>query len=402
MRWASWSGRTSCSPTSTTRPTTRASWRRSPPRPRRWSARIGWRPSTAVFCGNSEVEQQAAMLGLDAVALAQPTVRGGAPGSRPCRLGRPLRPELAEWRRAAVPAGRGRGPLLRSGCLPASARRRAPGRGEVRERVPGVRQCPGPPHRGGAARRRTRGRRRNRCWKARVPRDRGVGWDFEDVRDWYLEELFGVDPLALRAADPERYLALGRVVSAEVMAATVAEWRRHGSGCNGALIWFLRDLWPGAGWGVVDSRGRPKAAYWALRRAFAPRALFLTDEGTNGLAAHLVNDSCRTGRRPAPRRAVPGWSAAGAVRGTRGPGGGARVDAGLGGGGARNLRRRRVRLPLRAAGARPGRRPLARSRRPVARRAGVSLPPGPSRAHRSRAAARGAVGRESKGGRRSS
>jgi beta-mannosidase len=41
---------------------------------------------------------------------------------------------------------------------------------------------------------------------------------------------------------------------------------------------------------VVDSLGRPKAAYWALRRAFASRAVFVTDEGTNGVAVHLVND----------------------------------------------------------------------------------------------------------------
>ncbi len=253
-------------------------------------ARIGWRSSTAVFCGNSEVEQQASMLGLDRLQWRSPlfgevlraAVRSGSDvpyvpsspsgGALPFQPGEGVahyygvgayRRPLTDARRADV--------KFASECL---AFANVPDRRTVEALLGDGRAASSEP-----------------LWKARVPRDRGVGWDFEDVRDWYLEELFGVDPLALRAADPERYLALGRVVSAEVMAATIAEWRRHGSGCNGALIWFLRDLWAGAGWGVVDSLGRPKAAYWALRRAFAPRALFLTDEGTNGLAAHLVNEA---------------------------------------------------------------------------------------------------------------
>eukprot|EP00903_Cladosiphon_okamuranus_P000952 g950.t1 len=127
-------------------------------------------------------------------------------------------------------------------------------------------------------------------WKARVPRDRGAGWDFEDVRDHYLKALYGIDPADLRNGDPDRYLDLGRAVTGDVMERTFAEWRRPGSSCQGALVWTFQDLALGAGWGVVDAEGQPKPAYYALKRAFRPLQVSVTDEGTNGLAIHVIND----------------------------------------------------------------------------------------------------------------
>ncbi|MGU9981934.1 glycosyl hydrolase 2 galactose-binding domain-containing protein [Phreatobacter sp. HK31-P] len=133
-------------------------------------------------------------------------------------------------------------------------------------------------------------------WKDGVPRDAGASWDFEDVRDHYARALFGVDPEALRGSDPDRYLALGRAAPAELMEAVFAEWRRSGSPCGGGLVWFLNDMKPGAGWGVIDRLGAPKTVYHALRRAFHPVHLGITDEGLNGLGIHAVNETTQTRR----------------------------------------------------------------------------------------------------------
>jgi beta-mannosidase len=128
-------------------------------------------------------------------------------------------------------------------------------------------------------------------WKQRVPRDNGAGWDFDDVRDHYLAELFGVNPMKLRYSDLERWLELSRITSTEVFDTVASEWRRSESTCNGSLVWYLRDLWAGAGWGLIDALGRPKPALAGLARRWQPIALALTDEGVNGLDAHVVNET---------------------------------------------------------------------------------------------------------------
>jgi beta-mannosidase len=56
------------------------------------------------------------------------------------------------------------------------------------------------------------------------------------------------------------------------------------------MILWLRDLVAGAGWGIVDDRGRPKTTYHHLRRVLAPTAAWLIDEGIGGVVAHIAND----------------------------------------------------------------------------------------------------------------
>jgi beta-mannosidase len=55
------------------------------------------------------------------------------------------------------------------------------------------------------------------------------------------------------------------------------------------VLW-LRDVVPGAGWGLLDSEGRPKPAALALTPVLQPIAIWLVDEGLNGLDVHVAND----------------------------------------------------------------------------------------------------------------
>ena len=128
-------------------------------------------------------------------------------------------------------------------------------------------------------------------WTPRIPRDQGADQDFEQVRDHYIALLYAIDPLALKRDDPARYLDLSRACVAEVIEATIGEWRRPQSLCKGALIWFWKDLWASSGWGVLDWRGDPKSPWWAMRRAFRPVQVMLADEGVNGLVVHCLNET---------------------------------------------------------------------------------------------------------------
>ncbi|MFZ6773766.1 glycoside hydrolase family 2 protein [Undibacterium sp. SXout7W] len=258
---------------------------------RQFLSRTQARACITVICGNSEIEQQAAMLGQAPALWSNIFFQETLP-----LLCSSIRPDAVYW--PSSPSGGvmpfqidagvahyfGVGAYLRppedarrcgvrftSECLGLS---NMPDDALI-DQMLGNGESPGP----------------HPAWKRGVPRDNGTGWDFEDVRDHYMAQLYQVDPVRLRYADRERYLALARTTSGEVMSAALNEWRRTDSGCHGALVWFWRDLWPGAGWGVIDANGQPKAAYYYLRRAMLPLTVLITDEGLNGLFVHIANDT---------------------------------------------------------------------------------------------------------------
>jgi beta-mannosidase len=242
-------------------------------------AQVAGRPSLAVLCGNSEVEQQAAMFGVE--------VGGGGVGRG--ELFGVLLPQLARAAGAEVPYVPS-APC--GGAMPFH-----PGTGVANYFGVGGYRRPLSDVRAAGV------RFASECLAfANLPdgavaegegvaRDVGADWDFADVRDHYLTEMYGLaDPGALRTADRERYLALGRQVTGEAMAFTFGEWRRAASGCGGGIVLWARDLAPGAGWGLLDHTGAPKVALAHLRRALAPHAVWLVDEGLNGIDVHIAND----------------------------------------------------------------------------------------------------------------
>lgn len=261
-------------------------------------ARLQLNPALTVLCGNSEGEMAAAMHGLTAEKWQNPlfheTLAQVSHQAVPAAAYVPSSPSggaLPFQADTGLSHYYGIGAYLRP---PEDARRshvrfatECLGFSNIPENntidsylAPG--ECPG----------------RHPSWKAGVPRNVSLGWDFDDVRDHYVARLLGEEPGAALYSDMERYLTLGRMVNGELMTGAFAEWRRPASSCKGALVWYFQDMWPGAGWGIIDSLGRPKSVYYYLKRILSPVGLFFADEGLSGLRLHIVNE------RPIPLKAT--------------------------------------------------------------------------------------------------
>lgn len=254
-------------------------------------SRFSQHASVAIYCGSSEVQQQAAMVGMERGVWSNtffdqilPNLcQKNHPGihyypSTPCGGAMPF--HLAEGITHFYGVGAYKKTLLASGLTDVRFTAETLGFSNVPDAIHIEKQfngnypvCHSP------------------TWKKGVPRDSTAGWDFEDIRDHYLAELFQLDPVLLRSRDTERYLELSRVVTGELIKQVFAYWRSLDTPCQGGLLWFYNDITMGAGWGLVDSQARPKPVYYYAKRAFQPCAAFLLDKGLDGLKVLVVNES---------------------------------------------------------------------------------------------------------------
>ncbi|MAG34138.1 MAG: beta-mannosidase [Deltaproteobacteria bacterium] len=232
----------------------------------------------AVFCGNSEGQQQPAMLGLAREVWSSPLFDRLLPDACAQR-----RPDVPYW--PSTPGGGelpffvdsgtshyfGVGAYLRPLCDALLARPRFITECLAFANVPGAHGPDSTP-------------------PERIPRDRGASWDFKDVTDHYVSVVFGNEAASRASEDPELDATLARATSAALMQQVQSLWRDPASGCRGSLVWLHRDPWACAGWGVVAADGQPKSAYYGLRRAWAPVAVALLDDGVNGLRVQVHND----------------------------------------------------------------------------------------------------------------
>ncbi|PIE42621.1 MAG: hypothetical protein CSA49_00170 [Gammaproteobacteria bacterium] len=253
--------------------------------------RLSRHPCVAVYCGNNEVQQQAAMVGLDRANWSNDFFDSVLPdicrrlhagtyyfastpigGALPFHLSQGLAHfyGVGAYKRSILDSGLDKVQFA-SECLAFS---HVPDRKMVETLFAGA--APG-------------------ChtprWKQGVARDSGAGWDFEDIRDYYLKALFDCDPVTLRSEDTDYYLQLSRLVPGELLSRVFGHWRSSQTPCFGALLWMFNDVVPGAGWGIVDADGNAKSTWYYAKRANSRVRSAFVDVGLDGLQISTLNET---------------------------------------------------------------------------------------------------------------
>lgn len=101
-------------------------------------------------------------------------------------------------------------------------------------------------------------------------------------------ELFMAEGLFGRCADAADFVKKGMAAQAEVLRAE-CDYMRAGHG-TGFLTWMYDDCWPTGTWALIDDYLTPKAAYYALKRAFRPLAPLFTEEEEGTCTLVVAND----------------------------------------------------------------------------------------------------------------
>lgn len=88
----------------------------------------------------------------------------------------------------------------------------------------------------------------------------------------------------------EQYVDYSMLAQAVDLRFGIEHYRRRFPACAGSLVWQLNDCWPAISWSIVDYYFRPKAAYYAVKKAYAPLLLSFED-GPSDVVLWLTNNT---------------------------------------------------------------------------------------------------------------
>jgi len=88
----------------------------------------------------------------------------------------------------------------------------------------------------------------------------------------------------------EGFCEMTQINQGEALKVGIEHWRSRKFKTSGSLIWQLNDCWPVSSWSLVDYAHRKKAAYYYVKRMFAPvLVVLMKDDGM--IRSYVVNDS---------------------------------------------------------------------------------------------------------------
>ncbi|MHA4819842.1 glycoside hydrolase family 2 protein [Streptomyces aculeolatus] len=92
-------------------------------------------------------------------------------------------------------------------------------------------------------------------------------------------------------ADFDQWHYYTQLNQARAIEFAVTRFRALAPHCTGTIVWQLNDCWPVISWAAIDGDGRKKPLWYALRRAYADRLLtFQPAADGSGLELAVVND----------------------------------------------------------------------------------------------------------------
>lgn len=106
-------------------------------------------------------------------------------------------------------------------------------------------------------------------------------------------QLKGVELFFGKAENLDDFAVKSMAVQAEALKSEILNARRKRDRCGGFLNWMYDDIWPTGTWSVIDYYLRPKAAYYTLKREYAPVRAAILGDGNGKFYGWLLNDTPR-------------------------------------------------------------------------------------------------------------